>query len=137
MASIQVEGEIPAPLDDVWKIVSDFGGFLEARGIPVEVEGQGIGALRKLMLGSSVLIERLESIDEDSHSTSYSVVEGPLPAKDYLGIIRVEAAGDSTTRIVWSSTFEAAGEMSEADLAEIITGAYRRGIKGLQRHFGG
>lgn len=137
MASTQVEGEIPAPLDEVWKVVSDFGGFLEAQGLPVEIEGEGIGTIRRITLGSAVIVERLESIDEDAHSTSYSIVEGPLPVTGYLSTIRLEAAGDSATRLDWSSTFEPAGGMSDADAGEIIAGVYRGGIAGLQKHFGG
>lgn len=137
MASTQVEGEIPAPLDDVWKVVSDFGGFVEAQGLPVEVEGSGIGSVRKITFGEAVIIERLEDIDESAHSTSYSIVEGPLPVTGYLSSIRLEAAGDSATRVDWSSTFEPAGGMSDSDASEIIAGVYRSGIKGLRRHFGG
>lgn len=137
MASTQVEGEIAAPIDDVWKVVSDFGGFLEAQGVPVEVDGQGIGALRKVTLGSAVIVERLEGIDEEARTTSYSIVEGPLPATDYLATIRLESAGESSTRIEWTSTFEPGGGMSESDVAGIIAGVYRGGIAGLQRHFTG
>lgn len=137
MANTRVEGEIPASLDDVWKVVSDFGGFLEVQGVPVEVDGQGIGALRKVSLGSAVIVERLESIDETTHSTSYSIVEGPLPVTDYLSTIRLEAAGDSATRLEWSSTFEPAGGMSDADASGIIAGVYNGGIQGLQKHFAG
>lgn len=137
MATTQVEGEIAAPVDDVWKVVSDFGGFIEAQGMPAEVEGRGVGAVRKVTLGSAVIVERLESLDEENRSTSYSIVEGPLPATGYLATIRVEPAGDAATRIEWSSTFEPAGGMSEADVAEILANVYRGGIKGLQRHFAG
>lgn len=137
MASTQVEGEITAPIDDVWKVVSDFGGFIGAQGLPAEVEGQGVGAVRKVTLGSAVIIERLEGIDEENRSTSYSIVEGPLPATGYLATIRLEPAGEAATRIHWSSTFEPSGGMSDADVAEIIANVHRGGIKGLQRHFAG
>ena len=137
MASTRVEGDIAAPLDDVWKVVSDFGGFLEAQGVPVEVEGQGVGALRKVTIGSAVIVERLESVDDETHTTSYSIVEGPLPATDYLATIRLTSTGDSETHVEWSSTFEPGGGMSDADVSQIIGSVYEGGIKGLQRHFGG
>jgi len=137
MASTQVQGEIAAPVDEVWKVVSDFGGFLEAQGIPVEVEGEGIGTLRKVTLGTAVIVERLESIDDETRSTSYSIVEGPMPATGYVSTIRLEPAGESATRIDWSSTFEPAGGMSDSDVSELLAGVYRSGIRGLQKHFGG
>jgi carbon monoxide dehydrogenase subunit G len=137
MANTKVEGEINAPLDDVWKVVSDFGGFLEAQGVPVEVEGRGVGALRKVTLGSVVVVERLESLDDAAHTTSYSIVEGPLPAADYLATIRLESAGEAATRVEWTSTFEPTGGSSDEEVSEMIAGVYRSGIKGLQRHFAG
>lgn len=137
MASTRIEGEIAAPVDDVWKVVSDFGGFIEAQGVPVEVEGQGVGAVRRVTIGSAVIVERLEGIDEEARATSYSIVEGPLPVTDYLATIRLEDTGASSTRIEWGSTFEPSGGMSESDVAEIIAGVYRSGIAGLQRHFAG
>lgn len=137
MASTRVEGDIDAPLDDVWKVVSDFGGFLEAQGIPVEVDGQGVGAVRKVTLGSAVVVEKLESVDDESHTTSYSIVEGPLPATDYLATIHLTPSGDSSTHVEWSSTFEPAGGMTDADVSQIIGSVYQSGIRGLQKHFGG
>lgn len=136
MANTRVEGEIKAPVDDVWKVVSDFGGFIEAQGLPVETEGQGVGMLRKITFGSAVIVERLESLDDESHSTSYSIVEGPLPVTGYLSTIRLTPAAEAT-RIDWSSTFEPAAGMSDADANQIIEGVYRGGIEGLQRHFAG
>ena len=137
MASTRVEGDIAAPLDDVWKVVSDFGGFLEAQGIPVEVDGQGVGALRKVTLGSAVVVEKLESVDDESHTTSYSIVEGPLPATGYLATIRLTPSGESATHVEWSSTFKPAGGMTDSDVEQIIGSVYQSGIRGLQRHFGG
>ena len=135
MASTHVEGDIAAPLDDVWKVVSDFGGFLEAQGVPVEVEGQGVGALRKVTIGSAVIVEKLESVDDETHTTSYSIVEGPLPATDYLATIHLTASGDTATHIEWTSTFQPAGGMSDDDVSQIIASVYQGGIQGLQRHF--
>ena len=60
-----------------------------------------------------------------------------MPVKDYLGTIKLEAAGDAATRVIWSCTFEPAGDASEAELSDTLAGAYSRNIKSLARHFGG
>jgi hypothetical protein len=132
MAEDIVEDEIPAPLPDVWAVVSDFLGFITAQGVPVESEGSGIGMTRTLTFGSARFVERLESLDEATHTTSYSLVKGPMPAKDYVGTIHLEAAGDKATRIVWSGTFEPIGD---ADPGRNLEGVYRNGIAFLHKHF--
>lgn len=113
-------------------MVSDFVGFITAQGVPTSSEGSGIGMTRTLTFGKSEFVERLESLDEATHTTSYSLVEGPLPAKDYVGTIRLEPAGDKATRIVWSGTYEPLGETDPGPNMEAV---YRSGISFLQKHF--
>ena len=48
MTEVREEGELGASVDEVWKVVGDFGGLLEAMGVPVELEGEGIGQTRKI-----------------------------------------------------------------------------------------
>lgn len=49
MVEVTEEGVLQAPAADVWKLVGDFGGFIEALGIPVELEGHGVGQIRSTM----------------------------------------------------------------------------------------
>ncbi len=134
MAEAKVEGEIAAPLDDVWKVVSDFVGIIEVQGLPVEGEGEGIGMLRTLTIGDIKIVERLEELDDATHTTSYSIVSSPMPVSDSRGTIRLTAAGADATHITWSNTFEPSG-MAEADAVQILEKTYGGGIKALKRHF--
>ncbi|MGI8493370.1 MAG: SRPBCC family protein [Acidimicrobiales bacterium] len=136
MAEVKVEGEVDAPLDAVWKLVSDFRGFVESQGLAVTVEGEGIGTRRTVEMGASKFVERLEALDEETHSTSYSIVDGPLPATGYVATIALSASDASRTHVTWSSHFEPAPGHGEEELAEMVSRIYEGGIKGLQRYFG-
>ena len=135
MTAVRVEGQLGAGIDEVWKLVGDFPGFVEAMGIPVEVAGDGIGATRTIALGPSPTIERLEELDNDARRLVYSMVEGPLPVTNYLATMQLSEIDSGRTRLDWSSTFEPAG-MTEADAIEAISGIYKGGIAGLQARFG-
>ena len=135
MASVREEGELGAGVDEVWKLVGDFSGFVEAMGIPVETEGDGIGSTRTIAMGPSPTIERLETLDNESRTLQYSLLQGPLPVENYLSTMHLSPIDGGRTRIEWSSEFDPAG-ISEADAIEAIRGIYKGGIAGLQARFG-
>lgn len=135
MTSVREEGELGAAIDEVWKIVGDFAGFVEAMGIPVEVSGEGVGSTRTITMGGSATIERLETLDNDAKRLQYSLLQGPLPVENYLSTMQLSPIDEGRTRLEWSSEFEPAG-ISEADAVEAIRGIYRGGIAGLQARFG-
>jgi hypothetical protein len=134
MASVTAEGELGADVDEVWKVVGDFGGFLEAVGMTPTIEGEGIGQTRTVTMGAAPLVERLEARDEATKTVKYSVVSGPLPVSNYLSTIQLSSAGEGRTKIEWSATFEPVGD--EATAVSLLERVYEGGIGGLQRRFG-
>ena len=137
MAEVHETGEFGASVDEVWKLVSDFGGMLEAMGVPVELSGpEGVGQERKISIGPEPTVERLEDIDHDAHRLAYSIQSGPLPVSSYLSTMQLTAVGDGRTKLDWSSTFEPGGGLSEVDAVAIVEGIYKGGIGGLQARFG-
>jgi hypothetical protein len=134
MAEVREAGEIGASVDEVWKLVGDFVGFVEALGAPVESEGDGIGMTRKISMGPAPIVERLEERDEAAKKLVYSIVEGPLPVSGYVSTMQLSAAGDGRTKLDWSSTFEPVGD--EAAAKQIVSGIYTGGIAALQGRFG-
>jgi len=136
MAQVTVEGEIGAGIDEVWKLVSDFVGFIASQGLEVKGEGEGIGMLRTLTIGDIIIVERLEELNDASHKTSYSIVSGPIPVTNYLGTIQLTAAGDATTAITWTGTYQPDG-VTEEQAARMMERTYQGGIKAIQKHFGG
>ena len=137
MGAVQEECEFEAGVDDVWKVVGDFGGLLEALGVPFELEGEGIGQTRKISMGAEPTVERLEEHDAETRRVVYSIVAGALPLRDYRSTMQLRPAGDGRTHLTWSSTFEAADGTSEEDACALVRGIYQGGMAGLQKHFGG
>ena len=137
MSEVREQSDIPAAPDAVWALVRDFGGFVKTLGAPVEVEGDGVGALRTMQMGGpGPVVERLEELNDDEQRLRYSIVEaGPLPVRDYVATMQLSDAGEGATTLTWSSTFEPNG-VSEDDAVAAIQRVYRGGFKGLQKHFG-
>ncbi len=134
MAKVTVGGEVAAPIDEVWALVSDFVGFVAKRGRPVTGQGEGVGMTRTMPGESGDVVERLESVDDVNRTLSYSIVSAPVPVSSYLSTIRVLPAGETATHVDWSATFEPAG-VTEAEAVAYIDNVYRRGLQGLQDLF--
>jgi hypothetical protein len=134
MAEVREEGELGVSADEAWKVVGDFVGLIEGMGLPVEVEGEGIGQTRKISMGPAPIVERLEERDEAAKKIVYSIVEGPLPVQNYVSTMQLSDAGEGRSKLTWSSTFEPVGD--EAAAKQIVSGIYDGGIKGLQGRFG-
>ena len=135
-AQVKVTDTIKAPIADVWKLVEDFGGLDKIMDAveTCETEGEGIGMLRKIPMGGSAVVERLEECDAGKHRLAYSIIEGPLPFKDYYAVIELASEGGDT-RIDWTGTFEPAG-VTEDQAKQMVNGIYSGGIKGFKSALG-
>lgn len=136
MAEVVVEGELGSDIEASWALVGDFGGFIEALGIPVELEGEGIGQTRKISMGAEPTVERLEELDPDGKRLVYSIVSGPLPIRDYRSTMTLSDLGGGRTKLHWAGTFEPAEGSSEEDAANIVRSVYQGGLGGLQAKLG-
>ena len=138
MTEVHEVGELGASPGEVWKLVSDFGGMLEAFGVPVELSGpEGVGQERTIAMGpGEPTIERLEELDNDAHRLVYSIQSGPLPVANYRSTMQLSEIAGGRTQLDWSSTFEPAEGFAEADAINVVSGIYKGGIGGLQARFG-
>ena len=134
MGKARVEDTIEAKVDAVWALVRDFGGIDRWNdGMQSCVlDGEGIGAVRTIQLGDFIIRERLEKLDEAKKTLSYAIIEAPVPATNYLATMELSESSPTSTRIVWSSTFEPAGATDE-QLAQLFETIYRQGIEGLRK----
>lgn len=136
MAEVRLETGLGASADVVWAFISDFGGSIEALGVPVETEGPaGVGQLRSISMGGDPTVERLESLDPASRTLSYSIVSGPLPVQDYLATMQVREDGDGRSNLTWVARFEPAG-MTEDDAENVVNMVLGGAISGFQGRFG-
>jgi hypothetical protein len=134
MGKARVEDEIAAKSSTVWALVRDFGGIKRWNDglTSCVLDGEGIGAVRTIEIGDVTIRERLEKLDEAKKTLSYAIIEGPIPATNYLATMELSDSGPASTRIVWSSTFEPVGA-TEEQVAQLFETIYRQGIERLRK----
>ena len=136
MTTVTVQERFDQPIDEVWPVVSDFGGISKYfKGIECTSEGTGLGSDRFIAMGGGTVVERLTWLDDDDHSLSYTILSGPLPFARYVASIRLSPDG-SGTLATWQGTFEPAG-VSEEEAAKVANGIYSGGLKAYKAAVGG
>ncbi|MEF8816077.1 MAG: SRPBCC family protein [Salinibacter sp.] len=135
MASVKEQIEIPAPADAVWQIVRDFGA-IDDYVPPITsacLSGEGLGAERTLTLADGgEVTERLTGRDEADRTLRYTLVEGPLPVKNYEGRLSVDSIDASSCAVTWASTFDVVDPPEEA-VAATFSELYAAGLAGLKQ----
>ena len=129
--------ELDASPADVWKVVGDFGAVDKFIAIveSVDVEGEGVGAVRTLHLPEGATVtETLAAWDAETMSYSYSIDASPLPIEGYAATMTVSALEDGRAKFDWSSKFKASGA-SDADARKSVTDIYEMGLAGLKELF--
>lgn len=138
---VREEGELGSPASEVWALVGDFEGLIRALAetvdAHVEIEGEGVGALRKITLDGHQMVERFDAHDDTARTTGYSMLEpGPMPVSGYRATIEVTPLGLQRARVAWSSAFEAAVDADDDTAVSTVRTIYRDSIAFLQRRFG-
>jgi len=135
MGQVSVKVNMPVAADKVWQTLKDFGGMNKwAPGIAqLSLTGTGVGAVRTMTFqdGSRVK-ERLESLNDDSRSLTYTILESTLPVEGYVASLTVRDLGPTRCEVEWFSTFRARGA-AEEDVSRMLTLGYRRSLSGLQK----
>ncbi len=136
MATVSVKVVLAAKAIDVWPVISDFGGV--AKWVPgvsqVSVVGRGVGAVRTVAYEDGTRsVERLESLNDDSRSLAYSILESTLPVQGYLGSLTVREV-PLGSEVEWYSTFGAKGA-PEKEVSELLETRCRQALAGLQKFF--
>lgn len=99
MADGKVEVHINRSPEDVWALISDFGGL--DGWMPGIDSCELDGDVRKLQSMGMEIHERLVSQDEAARTQSYSIVQSPMPVEHHLATLSVEADGDGS-RFTWA-----------------------------------
>jgi hypothetical protein len=139
MASVEEHVRIPAPADEVWPIVRDFGSIADWTPpiTDAALDGEGVGAERTLTLADGgQVVERLEALDDEARTLRYSIVDGPLPVTGYEGTFSVAAIDDATCEVTWGSTFAVDGA-PEDEITGTFEELYAAGLAGLREHVAG
>ena len=136
MAKVSMSQDLNVSADQVWQMIGQFNALPDWHPAVDKSELTEEGQTRKLSLaGGGTIIEKLEKLDDNSKTYTYSIVDSLLPVKNYTSTIKVTGSGDSAT-VEWSSEFDAAG-MPENDAMKAIQGVYEEGLNNLKKMFGG
>ncbi|WP_458377542.1 SRPBCC family protein [Pseudomonas fluorescens] len=134
MATASAFIDIPASADSVWQLIGGFNSLPDWLPFIPKSELSKGGRVRSLQTADgAVVVERLESFDNAGKTYSYSIVQAPFPATDYLATIRVEARGEGA-RVTWSGRFAPVG-VSEEEVAALFAGIYQGGLEALRANY--
>ena len=128
---------LDATADEVWEQIGKYSAVADWHPAvkEVEVEGDGVGAIRKLYLeDGGVIVEKLDSVDPKARSYSYSIVESPLPVEDYKATFAVKEKGAQCV-LEWQSTFKAKGVPAK-QAQEMIEAIYSEGFTEIRNLVG-
>jgi hypothetical protein len=127
MAEVMVSGEIDAPVEKLWQLISAFGEVDWMQGLDkVEVTGEGPGMVRRIYAGGGdAILEQLEFLDEEARRLGYTITENnPMPVSDYHATCTAVDLGDGRCRLDWGCTFTPAEGVDEAAAAGAMNAMY-------------
>lgn len=130
----RVQAVIDHPVDKVWPHIADFGGLAAwAAGVTgCTLDGEGIGAVRTVVLGDRFAWERLEAIEPDRHWLRYHIVPPhAMPAENVYSEISLTAIDADRTEILWVSEATDFG-IPVDQLGARIESFYGKSVEGLQ-----
>lgn len=144
MPKVLVSTVINAPIERVWRTVADYNGLpawmpgmkdsvIENGKKPTEV-----GAVRRLSMAATkdVLRERLEVFDPNSHTITYSVLEGPLLVKNIRTTLHLRPITDTYGTLgEWSTQFDAEPGKEEEG-RQLMARVFAAGFRSLKKHLG-
>ncbi|WP_425409906.1 SRPBCC family protein [Hyphococcus sp.] len=112
---ITADMAIDAPSQDVWSIVGAFGEPTLGKGFvtKVELEGEGVGAVRTLYLTNDVVgdvvRERQTGRDERGMYYAFELIDtGGIPFTDYYACAHVVPVDENSCRLLWLNRYRAA-----------------------------
>lgn len=134
---------VPAGIEEVWELLSDFGGLAKWHPGLAECEledgGQAvaIGSVRALRLADGgSLRERLVAVDEPARKVSYDILESPFPVRKYRACIRAAPVTTSgQTFVEWWCEYDAEADKEEKLNKTFAEGVFAGGLTGLVDYF--
>lgn len=104
--TVSTSAIVEAPIEDVWRLISDFPNLMRWHPLieRCEADGADVGAVRTVHFADWWAAERLDRLDHDQHVVGYSVIDSLRPANiGVAGAITLTDAGDGKTRVDWVS----------------------------------
>lgn len=128
---------IDAPAATVWAKVKDFNALNSwhpavAKTEILAGENNKVGAVRLLTLNDGGTIEEdLLAWDEAGMTFSYNIVQSVLPVSDYEATLTVEATSNTSSKVIWSASFNAGKGADDKTAQDTISGIFDAGLENL------
>jgi hypothetical protein len=134
MIDVQIIRDLPFSANAVWTVLSNYGDISWTGAPKVEVEGSGLGMIRKVIMdGMAPIEEVLESMNHEAMTYSYTIPRGlPMPVTNYRAAVRVESIDESSCQVHWHSTAQP-NEGSGSDGQQMLEAAYSHMLDGLEQ----
>ena len=114
MVKVRRSAVVDVPIEALWAVLRDFNSH--ARWHPAIAESvieegreaDEVGAVRRFSLADGGLLrEQLLTLDDETRSFSYCLLEAPLPLMNYVAQVRLRPVTDSgKTYWEWESRFD-------------------------------
>ena len=131
---VLVEMDIDTSRQKVFAMLMDFGGIKDILPDMIdtcEVEGEGIGAIRKIGLAEGAkVVERLD-VSFEERVFAYSITENNfLPLTNYSAVVTLSDTTAGGTKVQWGSNWIPNGASAD-EIREMLSGLYTNIINGL------
>lgn len=132
MATAQASIDLHINAERIWQLIGGFDSLPDwLPFVPHSVLSEG-GRVRTLKsIGGDTIIERLLDFNEAGRSSSYTILQGPAPVRDYLSTLRVVSTGEGA-QVQWSGSFVPLG-ISDAEASEMFATIYQDGLAALKQ----
>lgn len=136
MDIMAIKGELAWPANDVWNVVSDFGGLKQWNPavITCTAVGAGVGCERVFATRAATVKERVEDLDEQGMKIGYSIVSGStIPVRDGYLTITVRPLDAGRSELAWTLAGEPVG-VSLDELRQTVEKRYLGRIEDLRTY---
>jgi hypothetical protein len=134
MHSVFVSAQLDVPAARAWSEVGDPASLGSWHPAFDRTPVSGIDRTCVLKDGG-VVRERIDERHDDQRRYRYSIIDSPLPIRDYQAIFSVKDLGSNRCAIEWSSIFEVSGGGDRA-MIELVQSIYTSGLESVRQRLG-
>ena len=144
MAHVYISAVVDFPIDRVWRVARDFNGhaawhpFIADSHIEEGLASDTVGCVRNFTLANGAhLRERLLALSDLDHAFTYSILESPMPIRDYRASFGLKPVTEGQkTFVEWTARFDVAPEDEARIVEQVGRATFAEGIAALARYIG-